>query len=171
MTPAQIRGEMRKEMLFLMPPMLGAVLLVGLTQFIPPLRDGWRSVMQYHWVSGMLGALLGALVGGFVVWIARILGTLGFGRISMGLGDVHLMFGVGAIIGAGPATVAFFLAPFAGIIVGAYMWLTRDRHELPYGPYLSLATGVVLLVYCPIAEYLRPGFEGLGSFVWKTLGG
>ena len=170
MTPAQIRAEMRKEMLFLMPPMVGALLFVAITMFVPPLRDGWRSLMLYHWLTGLLGAVVGALVGGFVVWIARILGTLGFGRISMGLGDVHLMFGVGAIIGAGPATVAFFLAPFAGIVVGAYMWLTRNRHELPYGPYLSLATGAVLLVYCPIAEYLRPGFEGLGIFVRNAIG-
>jgi leader peptidase (prepilin peptidase) / N-methyltransferase len=171
MTPAEIRAEMRKEMLFLTPPMLGALLLVALTQLVPPIRDGWRSLMQYHWLTGMLGAVLGALVGAFIVWIARILGTLGFGRISMGLGDVHLMFGVGAIIGAGPSAVAFFLAPFAGICVGLYMWLTRNRHELPYGPYLSLATGVVLLVYCPIAEYLRPGFEGLAAFVRNGVGG
>ena len=69
------------------------------------------------------------------------------------------------------ATMGFFLAPFAGICVGLYMWLTRNRHELPYGPYLSLATGVVLLVYCPIAEYLRPGFEGLGAVIRNSLGG
>ncbi len=54
--------------------------------------------------SGLLGAALGALVGGLVPWLTRILGTLGFRRVAMGLGDVHLMFGVGAVVGAGGAT-------------------------------------------------------------------
>ena len=70
------------------------------------------------------------MVGGFVVWLTRILGTLAFGRVAMGLGDVHLMFGVGAIIGAGAATVAFFIAPFFGIALAIYMLLTGKRREL-----------------------------------------
>ena len=79
----------------------------------------------------------------------------------MGLGDVHLMFGVGAIIGAGAATVAFFIAPFFGILIAIYMLLTGTRRELPYGPYLGLATAFVMLFYCPIAAYLTPGIQGL----------
>jgi leader peptidase (prepilin peptidase)/N-methyltransferase len=117
--------------------------------------------MQSQWFGGLLGSLLGAMVGGFVVWLTRICGTLGFGRVAMGLGDVHLMFGVGAILGAGAATVAFFLAPFFGILIAIYRLATRTSRELPYGPYLSLATGLVMLMYCPIAAYLRPGMEGL----------
>ena len=93
-------------------------------------------MLAHNWLAGMLGALLGALIGGFVVWLTRILGTLGFGRVAMGLGDVHLMFGVGAIIGAGAATIAFFIAPFFGIAIAIYMLLTGTRRELPYGPYL-----------------------------------
>jgi prepilin signal peptidase PulO-like enzyme (type II secretory pathway) len=78
------------------------------------------------------------------------------------------MFGVGAIIGAGPSVVTFFLAPFAGLLVGLYGLLTRKRHELPYGPYLALASGAVLIFYCPIANYLRPGVEGL-SFALRDM--
>jgi leader peptidase (prepilin peptidase)/N-methyltransferase len=88
----------------------------------------------------------------------------------MGLGDVHLMFGVGAIIGAGASTVAFFLAPFFGIAVAIYMVATGTRRELPYGPYLSLATAFVLLFYCDIADYLRPGAQGLGILFQNLFG-
>ena len=112
-----------------------------------------------------MGAVLGALAGGMVVWLARILGTLAFGRVAMGLGDVHLMFGIGAIIGAGPAVLAFFIAPFVGLAVGLWGLLTHKRHELPYGPYLSMAAAAVLLVYDPVAEYLRPGFIGLAQML------
>ncbi len=162
-TKAEIRREIGKELLFLTPPVVGAILAVALVGYVRPIGESWRGLMQYHWLTGMLGAMLGALVGGLLVWAARILGTLSMGRVAMGLGDVHLMFGVGAIIGAGPVTVAFFLAPFAGLAVGIYMWLTRRQRELPYGPYLSLATAAVVLLYCPIADYLRPGFSAIGD--------
>jgi hypothetical protein len=151
---AEIRKEIGKEMLFLMPPMAAAAVCGALVMFVPAVARLSQQMLAYHWVSGLLGAILGALVGGGIVWITRILGTLAFGRVAMGLGDVHLMFGVGAIVGAGPVTVAFFLAPFAGLTLGIYMWLTRRKREMPYGPYLSLATGAVILVYCPLVGYL-----------------
>lgn len=160
-TQAGIRCEIRKEMLFLLPPMVLAAAWWALTTHVGALQSMWLSATRYDWVSGLLGSVLGALVGAFVVWITRILGTLGFGRVAMGLGDVHLMFGVGAIIGAGASTVAFFIAPFFGLALAVWMLATGTRRELPYGPYLSLATGFCLLFYCDIAAELRPGMEGL----------
>ena len=169
-TKSEIRGEIRKEIMFLLPPLLCSLVAAWATQSLPGLRGAWRGVLQYHWLTGLMGAALGAMVGALVVWLARILGTLAFGRVAMGLGDVHLMFGVGAIIGGGAATVAFFLAPFMGLLVGLYMLIFRKRHELPYGPYLSLATGAVILFYCPISEYLQPGIQGLLQMVQGLVG-
>jgi len=170
LTRAQIFAEIRKEMLFLMPPMALAAACCLLTMRLPALGKWWGQVCANHWIGGFLGSIFGALIGGFVVWLTRILGTLGFGRVAMGLGDVHLMFGVGAIIGAGAATVAFFIAPFFGILVAISLLMTKTRRELPYGPYLSMATGVVLLFYCPIAAYLTPGLQGLGVALHSLLG-
>jgi leader peptidase (prepilin peptidase)/N-methyltransferase len=159
---ALVRAEIRKEMLFLIPPMvLGALWWIA-TERVKPSHEMWQEVTSYHWVTGMLGAVFGALVGGFVVWITRILGTMGFGKVAMGLGDVHLMFGVGAVIGAGASTVAFFLAPFAGVVFAIYGLITASRRELPYGPYLSLATAFVMLFYCPIAAWMDAGDGGAG---------
>jgi leader peptidase (prepilin peptidase)/N-methyltransferase len=171
LTPAEIRREIRLEMVFLMPPLVLAVaawLVAGSALF----AARWEALVALPPVGGCLGALLGALIGGLVVWLVRILGSMGFGRVAMGMGDVHLMFGVGAVIGAGPATVAFFLAPFFGLLAAGWRLLTRSHRELPYGPYLSLATGAVLLVYCPIAQYLAHGLVGLGEVIrWHVVGG
>ncbi len=159
-TPGQIRAEMLKELLFLTPPVvIGVTWLILCTQ-APSIEHWWAGILSYAWLSGVLGSMLGGLVGGLVVWLTRIAGTLGFGRVAMGLGDVHLMVGVGAVIGAAGATVAFFIAPFFGILIALYMLLTGTRRELPYGPYLSLATACVLLFYCPIMTYLLPGAQG-----------
>ena len=161
-SPRQIRAEISKEMLFLLPALIGAGAFVAATIWVPSLEKGWTNLFMHHaWFNAMLGSILGALIGGFVVWIVRILGTLGFGRVAMGLGDVHLMFGVGAVIGAAGATVAFFIAPFFAMFFAFYRLITRTGREIPLGPFLSMATAAVLLLYCPMVNYLQPGFQGL----------
>lgn len=168
-TSWQIRGEMRKEMLFLMPALLLGAAFVVLTlpgqRFFQP----WMSLYGHEWVRGMLGSLLGAMVGGFCIWLIRILGTLGFGRVGMGLGDADLMVAVGAVLGAGPSVVAFFIAPFCGILVAIWVFLFRKHREIPYGPYLSLASAIVMVVYCPIEEKFGPGLRVLGDVVWSMI--
>lgn len=169
-TRRQVAAEMRREMAFLLPPMMLGVAWWLATTRVPAIATMWESALRPHWVTGLLGALFGALVGGMVVWITRILGTLGFGRVAMGLGDVDLMFAVGAAVGAGAATVAFFIAPFFGIILALYMILFGKRRELPYGPYLALASAAVMLCYCPIQAWLSPGISGLGIVVRDLIG-
>ncbi len=164
LTPAQVRAEMRLEMLFLMPPLV----LAGAAG-VAAIRWGEAVVLPSP-VAGVAGAVLGAMVGGLTVWLTRIFGSYGFGKEAMGLGDVHLMLAVGACLGGGAAVVSFFLAPFFGLATALFMLLTGSRRELPYGPYLSLAAGFVLLFYCPIADYLRPGLLGLGAAARMVLG-
>lgn len=156
-----IRREVCKELLFMLPALVLAAAAAAMEFWSPAVTRFFTGIIHINWLSSLLGSLLGALVGGCVVWMFRIFGTLGFGRVAMGLGDVHLMLGVGAVIGGAGATVAFFLAPFCGIIVAVYKIITRSGREMPLGPYLGLGTAVVMLCYCPIMTYLGPGVEGL----------
>jgi leader peptidase (prepilin peptidase) / N-methyltransferase len=167
-TRADINREIRKEMVFLMPPLMLGIAAFALVTFSPATGTAWeRFIHQHDWISGFLGSLLGAMIGGFVVWFWRIFGSLAFGREAMGMGDVDLMFGVGAVIGAGAATVAFFIAPFFGIALAIYMYVVGKRRELPFGPYLALGTAFVMIYYCPIAAYLQPGLTGLASILFQ----
>ncbi len=110
------------------------------------------------------GVLLGFLVGGGVVWAVRILGSIAFGKEAMGLGDVHLMAAVGACLGWIDATLAFFLAAFVGLyfaILGRVASGSIAR-AMPYGPYLAIATLLVLL--------FKPGIEGgLGVLLGRPI--
>ncbi|HEX5245471.1 MAG TPA: prepilin peptidase [Tepidisphaeraceae bacterium] len=169
-TPAQIRAEMRWEMLFLLPALVLGIGAVLLAWKVPGIGRMWDQAASIRWVSALLGSVLGGLFGGFVVWLARILGTVGFGREAMGLGDVHLMVAVGAVLGAGPAIVAFFLAPFFGIVLAVYMMVTGTRREMPLGPYLSLGSAAVMLFYGPIAAYLAPGLAGASQMLHGLVG-
>ena len=159
--PGRIRAEMRREMLFVLPVLIGAAAAWFVATKVPAAHAAWQVWSAERHASAALGALAGGLVGGGVVWLFRILGSYGFGREAMGLGDVHLMFAVGCVIGPGAATVAFFIAPAFGLGIAAAQLFFRGRREIPYGPYLSLATYVVMLFYTPIYAYLAPGFEGL----------
>jgi leader peptidase (prepilin peptidase)/N-methyltransferase len=171
LTGRQVRAEMRKEMLFLMPPLVLGGLSLGLHDWFPTIAHYWQAAARVDWLNGILGSLLGGMIGGFVVWLTRVLGSYGFGREAMGLGDVHLMFAVGAVLGGGAAIVAFFLAPLLAIIIALYMLATRSRRQLPYGPYLSVATAVVMLFYCPIAAYFRPGIVVLALLLRHPMSG
>jgi leader peptidase (prepilin peptidase) / N-methyltransferase len=158
---SKVRKEIRREILFLLIPLTFGAVAVALVMGMPGVNDAWERVSAVPMVSGFLGSLCGAIVGGAVVWIFRVGGSYAFGREAMGLGDVHLMLGVGAIVGPGAATVAFFLAPVAGLVVAVFVFIFKRRREIPFGPYLSLATVGVMLFYTPIYMYLAPGFQGL----------
>jgi leader peptidase (prepilin peptidase)/N-methyltransferase len=170
-TRSQLRVEMQKEMLFLLPPLVLGGLWMLLCLKVPAIAQPWSKLTNYFWLSGFLGALWGGLVGAFTIWFVRITGTLAFGREAMGLGDVHLMLGIGAVLGAAGATFVFFLAPFVGILFAIYKLIARQGRELPYGPFLSVAAGAVLLLYRPMIEYFTPAMHGLAEFMSQKIGG
>ncbi|MCW5756094.1 MAG: prepilin peptidase [Phycisphaeraceae bacterium] len=133
------RREMVKEMAFLAPPVVLA--LVGLT------LSGNIAALCPLWLDVLGGVLTGYLVGGGVVWAVRLFGSLGFGKEAMGLGDVHLMAAVGACVGWADSVLAFFGAAFVGIVLTFYsLSLSRGvGRAMPYGPSLAIATVLVLL--------------------------
>jgi leader peptidase (prepilin peptidase)/N-methyltransferase len=171
-TPGQVRWEILKEVLFLTPPLLlGAVWLL-LTLKVPFITRVWQSALSYYWVSGLLGALWGGLFGAFLIWfIMRICGSMIFGREALGLGDVHLMLGIGAVIGAAGSTLVFFIAPFVGLLFALYRLIARKGREVPYVPYLSVAALVVVLFYCRLIHRFEPSMHGLALLLQQLTSG
>ena len=114
--------------------------------------------------GGLLSALVGMAASGGLVWLVRIIGAAVLRREAMGFGDVTLMAMIGAYLGWQPCLVIFFLAPFAGLVVGVLrLILFRDK-EIPYGPFLCLATLVLIVRWNAIWDYTQ-GFFELGWFV------
>lgn len=99
------------------------------------------------WLDALTGSLFGMLIGGGVVWLVRLLGSLAFGREALGLGDVHLMAGVGACLGWIDATFAFFGSAFVGLAITLAGMIVRGKanRALPLGPSLAIATILVVL--------------------------
>jgi len=148
------RAEIMKEILFLLPIVFCAAGAWAAVEKSEDVFLWWVGVSQRPAIAGLLGSAWGYLVGCGIVWFTRILGTLGFGKEAMGLGDVHLMGAAGAVLGAWPVVVAFFLAPFFGLAwVGVQMFFRKMR-QIPYGPFLSLGVFAVIMLHDRIFSHL-----------------
>jgi len=115
-------------------------------------------------LHGLAVSLAGIVVGGGSVWMVRIIGQWVLKREAMGFGDVVLMATIGSFLGWQPTLVVFFIAPVCALVVVAALWLFRRDREIPYGPYLSLATLILLIGW----KHIWPAAErvfSLGFFV------
>ncbi len=148
------RKEMLTEILFLLPIIFFAFLSY-LILVKTALSSRWTDISQYPPVSGFLGSLFGYFSGCAVVWATRILGTLAFGKEAMGLGDVHLMGAAGTVLGPLFVIIAFFIAPFFGLLWAFIKMFFRKSNEIPYGPFLSLAVLTVIILHDWIFSYIQ----------------
>jgi prepilin signal peptidase PulO-like enzyme (type II secretory pathway) len=152
--------EILRELGFLVPAILLGALGFALTTSggalahlveTPPL-----------WFHAITGSLFGYIVGGGLIWGLRIVGSLAMGREAMGLGDVHLLAAVGAVIGWIDPSIAFLVAPFMAIVwfilssVFASVF-NRKGTAIPFGPHLAAASILVL--------YAKPMVESLLSLI------
>jgi prepilin signal peptidase PulO-like enzyme (type II secretory pathway) len=109
--------------------------------------------------GGLLTALIGLVASGGIVWAVRIIGTAALRREAMGFGDVTLMMMIGTFLGWQACLIAFFLAPFAGLMVGIGQFVIRRDDVIPYGPFLCLGAAAVVVAWAPIWMWAKPMFD------------
>ena len=153
------RLESCKEIVFLLPIIICSAAAFWIFRQIDPIRTWWVDFSQHPAIAGLLGSLWGYFVGCGVVWAVRILGTLGFGKEAMGLGDVHLMGAAGAVTGPLFVVVAFFIAPFFGLGWAGFQMFFKKIRQIPYGPFLSLGVFAVMILHDWIVSYLKFFFD------------
>jgi leader peptidase (prepilin peptidase)/N-methyltransferase len=157
------RREMLREVAFLAPAILLAAAAWHVTRGDSAAAEAWRRLCDGRtspWLAGHLNALLasvlGYMVGGLWIWGVRVLGTLGFGKEAMGLGDVHLLAAVGAVCGWVVPSLAFFMAAMMALAWAMTVLVFRKQRELPYGPWLAAGTVVVMVLHDRLADWLKP---------------
>ena len=149
------RLEICREILFLLPILLFASIAYLICEKSTQIHPAWENFTRHPAVSGLLGSLWAYFIGGGIVWATRILGTLGFGKEAMGLGDVHLMAAAATIVGPIGAVVAFFIAPFFGLAGAFIQMFFKKTRQIPYGPFLSLAVFIVIILHDRIFWYIN----------------
>jgi leader peptidase (prepilin peptidase)/N-methyltransferase len=101
------------------------------------------------WMTSLSAALLGAIVGGGSLWLVGAIWKMLRGVDAMGLGDVKMMFAVGALLGWRLAVLTIFLGAFTGAFAGALV-LSRQKDknmqaQIPFGIFLGIGSIIALL--------------------------
>ncbi len=109
------------------------------------------------WLLSLGGALLGALVGGGFLWAVGWLWERARGVEAMGLGDVKMMFMVGAYLGWPLTLLTIFVGVLTGSVAGVAAMARRGERDmqmlLPFGIFLGLGSLLSLLFGSQIVEW------------------
>ena len=94
---------------------------------------------ESNFIFGLLKSLLGALVGGGVLYCAGSLVGRFLKKEAMGGGDVKLGGMIGAFLGFPGALWTVFVSSLIGSVVGFYLRSKSADEQIPYGPFLAVA--------------------------------
>jgi len=115
------------------------------------------------WGVSLIGAAVGALAGGGSLWLMGFIWKKLRGVEAMGMGDVKMMFMVGAFLGWRLAALTIFIGVFSGSLAGIALMLRRGRRNLqmllPFGIFLGIGALVCLLAGTRIIEWYLSQFK------------
>lgn len=101
------------------------------------------------WLVSLACAFAGALAGGGSLWLVGELWKRLRGVEAMGLGDVKMMLGVGALLGWRLTLLSIFLGAFSGAVIGIIVILRQKdkdmQAQIPFGIFLGTGSLLALL--------------------------
>jgi leader peptidase (prepilin peptidase)/N-methyltransferase len=127
--------------------------------------DGFASrLIRWSTTNGLAGGVVGAIIGGGLLWAVgeaffRIRGVEG-----MGFGDVKMMAMVGAFLGAPLTLLTIMIGSLVGSIIGLALIRFGGKsreYELPFGTFLGIAAIIAVLygndlIRFYIDRFIRP---------------
>jgi leader peptidase (prepilin peptidase)/N-methyltransferase len=129
---------------------------------LEPLMQGALAGLPM-WAASLSGAVLGALIGGGSLWLMGWTWERLRGVEAMGLGDVKMMFMVGAYLGWRLTILTIFIGVLSGSIIGTFLMLRQEKRDmqmlLPFGVFLGIAAIGAMLVGEPIVEWYARQFR------------
>ena len=138
--------------------------LVGQPHFddLPMLLNGPLAGMPL-WAASLIGAFLGALIGGGSLWLMGWTWEKLRGVEAMGLGDVKMMFMVGAYLGWRLTILNIFVGVLSGSVIGMVLMMRQGRRNmqmlLPFGVFLGIGAIIALLIGPDIVEWYAGQFR------------
>src|SRR6266536_1861090 len=138
--------------------------LLGSPHFddLPGLMQGMLSDMPI-WAASLIGALIGALVGGGSLWLMGWTWERLRGVEAMGLGDVKMMFMVGAYLGWRLTILTIFFGVLSGSLIGVALMVQQGKKDmqmlLPFGVFLGIGSIIALMVGPQIVEWYAGQFR------------
>ncbi len=125
--------------------------MFGVAIYFPDLSHYPMSLLHGSpiWLVSLIGGIFGGLVGGGSLWLVGEIWKKLRGVDAMGMGDVKMMFGVGALLGWRLTLLSIFLGAFSGAIAGVLVIAkSKDKSmqaQIPFGIFLGIGSIVALL--------------------------
>lgn len=91
-------------------------------------------------------ALLNSIAAFLFMFLLKLFGDFIFKKESMGGGDIKLMATFGLMFGFPMSVFSVFLASFIGLPVAIAIVKNKKSHEIPFGPFLSVAAILIVLL-------------------------
>ena len=95
-----------------------------------------------------INSALGIVIGGGIILVIRLAGSLIFKKESMGIGDIELAAMIGAFLGWRYIIISLFLGFFLGALAGIILILSKIKSRedvVPFGPFIVLGSLITLL--------------------------
>ena len=95
-----------------------------------------------------INSALGVVVGGGIILIIALVGSMIFKKEAMGGGDVKLAAMIGAFLGWRYTIISLFLGFFLGALAGIFLVLSKIKSKedmVPFGPFIALGSLITLL--------------------------
>jgi len=103
------------------------------------------------------------LIGGGSLWLMGWTWEKLRGIEAMGLGDVKMMFMVGAYLGWRLTILTIFIGVFSGSIIGTLLMMRQGKRDmtmlLPFGVFLGIGAVAALLVGPQIVQWYAGQFR------------
>ncbi len=112
-------------------------------------------------VISFADALIGAAVGGGLLWLVGEGYFRVRGREGMGLGDVKMMLMGGAFLGLRRTLLTILVGSLLGAILGGIFILASRKgseYELPFGTFLGMAALLVVFFGTPVVTWYQSMF-------------
>ncbi|MFZ0923463.1 MAG: prepilin peptidase, partial [Candidatus Acidiferrales bacterium] len=146
----------------------GLAIALVLSFFVRP-EDGtaaWLANRMFDFpppapVISFADAVIGAAIGGGVLWLVGEAYFRLRGREGMGFGDVKMMLMAGAFLGLRRTILTILAGSLLGAILGAIFILASRKgssYELPFGTFLGAAALLVVFFGTPVVTWYQSLF-------------
>lgn len=115
----------------------------------------FTEILIIHGFNALSNAVISGMIAFAMMFLLKKLGDFLFKKESLGGGDIKMMFVVGMVIGWEMSFINLFFASLLALPTSLIILKQKKDHELPFGPFLGLASLIIYFSHLDIQMILN----------------